>query len=311
MEGQAKSQKPRLPSTLALAKKRAKERMSEEANSNAAMLRDPYQTAMDAKDVIRGQTGLVYDERMAEHRCLWDENYPECPERFTEVIGRCQELRLLERCTRIAARPGTEDEVLLKHTQEQFDLLKATSKCADDLARLEELSSHYDAIYIHPSTFELSLVSVGATIELVDAIMMNRIQNGMAIIRPPGHHAMRSEYNGYCFFNNVAIAAQHALNAGHCKRILIVDWDVHHGQGTQRMFYEDDRVMYVSIHRFEFGAFWPNLRESDFNHIGQGPGLGYNVNVPLNRVGMTNGDYLAVFQQLIMPLAIEVSATLQ
>lgn len=117
---------------------------------------------------------------------------------------------------------------------------------------------------------------------------------------------MKSEYNGYCFFNNVAIAAQHALDNRGLNRILIVDWDVHHGQASQRMFYNDPRVLYFSIHRYEHGMFWPNLRESDFDWIGEGDGKGFNFNLPLNKTGMTNADYLAIFQQILLPVAIEV-----
>lgn len=90
------------------------------------------------------------------------------------------------------------------------------------------------------------------------------------------------------------------------KRILIVDFDVHHGQGTQQMFYDDPKVLYFSVHRFEYGTFWPNLRESDFDAIGEGRGLGYNFNIPLNKTGMTNADYLAIWQQVLMPVALEV-----
>lgn len=142
---------------------------------------------------------------------------------------------------------------------------------------------------------------------MIDNILLNNIQNGMAIIRPPGHHAMKSEFNGFCFFNNVAIAAQLALDKHAVERVLIVDWDVHHGQATQRMFYDDRRVLYFSIHRYEYGTFWPNLRESDYDYIGEDKGQGYNFNVPLNQIGMTNADYLAIFQQILMPVAIEVS----
>ena len=90
------------------------------------------------------------------------------------------------------------------------------------------------------------------------------------------------------------------------NRILVVDYDVHHGQGTQRMFYDDPRVLYFSIHRYEHGTFWPNLRESDFDFIGEGNGLGYNFNLPLNKTGMTNADYLAIWQQILLPVAAEV-----
>lgn len=255
--------------------------------------------------MIRGETGIIYDESMAQHRCLWDESYPECPERFTSVINRCREMKLVERCKELQPRLATKDEILMVHTEEQFDILKSTQNYKDQDS-MEELSSRYDAIYIHPTTFDLSLLSCGSTIELVDNILDGKVQNGMAIIRPPGHHAMTAEFNGYCFFNNVAIAAQHALNNRGINRVLIVDWDVHHGQGTQRAFYEDPRVVFFSIHRFEHGTFWPNLRESDFDHIGKGAGEGKNINVPLNKVGMKNEDYLAIFQQLLLPVALEV-----
>lgn len=86
-----------------------------------------------------------------------------------------------------------------------------------------------------------------------------------------------------------------------------MDYDVHHGQGTQRMFYDDPRVLYFSIHRYEHGTFWPNLRESDFDYIGEGKGAGYNFNVPLNKIGMTNADYLAIWQQILVPVATEVT----
>ncbi|XP_069687064.1 histone deacetylase 6 isoform X1 [Periplaneta americana] len=268
------------------------------------VIKDIYHVAREAKDMIRKQTGIVYDKRMSEHSCLWDPNYPECPERLNRVLERCEALGLLTRCQFIEPREATEKEILVKHSLEQIEILKATSQCKDE-EFLEELSSRYDAIYIHPRTYYLSLLSAGSTIELVDAVSTGKIQNGMAIVRPPGHHAMKSEYCGYCFFNNVALAATHALLHCDVSRILIVDWDVHHGQATQQMFYNDSRVVYFSLHRYEHGSFWPNLRESDFHYIGEGSGLGYNFNVPLNNVGMTDADYLAVFHQVLLPMAYE------
>lgn len=256
-------------------------------------------------DPHRKETGVIFDRRMAEHRCLWDETYIENPDRFIRVIKRCEELKLLKRCVYIKPRPGTFEEVLLNHTREQYDILKATSGNRDE-EFLEELSSKYMGIYFHPSTFELSLLSVGCTVDLVDNILSDHIQNGMAIIRPPGHHAMKSEFNGFCFFNNVAIAARYALESHNLKRILIVDWDVHHGQGIQKSFYNDPRVLYISIHRYQHGKSFPFLRESNFDHIGEGAGRGFNLNIPLNDTGNTDADYLAIFQQLIMPIGLEV-----
>lgn len=85
-----------------------------------------------------------------------------------------------------------------------------------------------------------------------------------------------------------------------------MDYDIHHGQATQRMFYDDPRVLYFSIHRWEYGTFWPHLRESNFDNIGEGKGRGYNFNLPLNKIGMTNADYLAIWQQILLPVAAEV-----
>ncbi|XP_069991653.1 uncharacterized protein HDAC6 isoform X4 [Penaeus vannamei] len=265
---------------------------------------DPMAKAQESKGVTRGKTGLVYDERMAEHRCLWDANYPECPERLTHTLERCRQLRLIERCEPILPRSATEDEILKRHSRSHLYLLWST-KDEKNEEKLETISSHFDSIYIHPETHELALLAAGSTIDLVDAVMAGKIQNGMALIRPPGHHAMTTEFCGYCFFNNVALAAQVALEKHKLSRILIVDWDVHHGQGTQQMFYEDPRVLYFSIHRYENGTFWPELRESDYDNVGAGQGRGFNFNVPLNKTQMKNEDYLAVFHQVLLPVAYE------
>ncbi|VDP88811.1 unnamed protein product [Echinostoma caproni] len=116
---------------------------------------------------------------------------------------------------------------------------------------------------------------------------------------------MENEACGFCLYNNVAIGAMHALNRLDYNRILIVDWDVHHGQATQYMFYDDPRVLYISIHRYDEQKFWPNLRESNFDFIGSGRGRGYNVNIPLNTKDVGDSDYLAIFHQLILPIAYE------
>ncbi|CAH2218593.1 jg13584 [Pararge aegeria aegeria] len=154
-------------------------------------------------------------------------------------------------------------------------------------------------------TQEMALLAAGSAIDMVDRIVSGEVQNGAAIVRPPGHHAMYDEPCGYCFYNNVALAAYHALNVRKLQRILIIDWDVHHGQATQQMFYDDPRVIYFSIHRYEHGAFWPNLKQSNFHYIGCGRGEGYTFNVPLNKIGMTDADYIAIWHQLLMPMAIE------
>ncbi|XP_017852625.1 histone deacetylase 6 isoform X2 [Drosophila busckii] len=289
------------------AKRRARNMLKAQKNNTIAIqdgVTDNFQNAIIAKGLRRGATALIFDESMSQHRCLWDDTHQERPERFTRTLERCRELKLVERCLQLPSRVASKAEILKLHSDEHYDRLESTAGVQDPDA-MEELSSHYDAIYIHPSTFKLSLLASGSTIELVEHLLTGKAQNGMAIIRPPGHHAMKSEFNGYCYFNNVALAAQHALDAHKLQRIMIIDYDVHHGQGTQRFFYNDARVLYFSIHRYEHGSFWPNLPESDYHAIGAGAGLGYNFNVPLNKKGMGNGDYMAIFQQLLLPVAIE------
>ncbi|GLV37722.1 Histone deacetylase 6 [Carabus blaptoides fortunei] len=269
-------------------------------------LEDIYETASQV--ITKKKTGIVYDDRFNKHRCDWDEDYPECPERYQSVIDRMFEYGLVERCERIQVRDATTEEILVHHEAEQINLLESTRFM--DTVDQERTASLYDAIYFDKDTYDTALLSAGSAIELVDAVVRGSVQNGMAVIRPPGHHAMKDQFCGYCFMNNVAVAVQHALNNLGTSRVLIVDWDVHHGQATQQMFYEDDRVLYFSIHRYENGAFWPNLRESDFDHLGSGPGLGYNVNIPLNGIGCGDSDYMFILQTVLLPLAYEFNPEL-
>ncbi|XP_028170950.1 histone deacetylase 6 [Ostrinia furnacalis] len=290
------------PSASVLAAK--KKALQKKKQTVDTVIRDHYQIAMESKNKVKGPTGFVTEPRMAEHRCLWDENYPECPERLIRVIDRCKELNLIEQCKEFPPRAADKEELNILHSPSVFEMLETTHQ-NNNLEYLEDLSSKYDAIYIHPSTHELALMAAGSTIDMVDRIVSGAVHNGAALVRPPGHHAMAAEPCGYCFYNNVALAARHAIDKRGLNRILIVDWDVHHGQATQQMFYDDPRVVYFSIHRYEHGAFWPNLRQSDFHYVGSGRGAGTTFNVPLNKTGMHDGDYLAIWHQLLLPMALE------
>ena len=140
--------------------------------------------------------------------------------------------------------------------------------------------------------------------ELVRKIAGNQLQNGFGIVRPPGHHAEFEEAMGFCFFNTVAIAAKQLLTLPDMKRILIVDWAIHHGNGTQKMFYEDPRVLYISIHRHDNGNFYPGTGASV--ECGSGLGLGTNVNIAWSgglQPPMGDAEYLAAFRTIVMPIA--------
>ncbi|XP_064607029.1 histone deacetylase 6-like [Liolophura sinensis] len=253
-------------------------------------------------------TGFYYDEIFTKHKNEWDENYPECPERVSEPFARCCELGLVDRCEKVQITYGTEDLIKTVHTDHYLEKMKTTVNMT--VEELRDLSQQYDSVYFNNMTYECSLVALGGVVELMTRILHNKLRNGFALIRPPGHHAEEDMACGYCMFNSVAIAARLAVESMGLERVLIIDWDVHHGQATQKTFYDDPRVLYFSIHRYEYGNFWPSLRESDYDYIGEGDGKGYNINVPLNKTGMTNSDYLAIFQQVLLPVAYEFSPQL-
>ncbi|XP_040493687.1 polyamine deacetylase HDAC10 isoform X2 [Ursus maritimus] len=251
------------------------------------------------------RTALVYHEEMTAARLLWED--PECeierPERLTAALERLQQGGLEQRCLQLAAREASEAELGLVHSPEYVSLLRGTQALGTE--ELRALSGQYDAVYFHPSTFHCARLAAGAALQLVDAVLTGAAHNGLALVRPPGHHSQRAAASGFCVFNNVALAAKHAQQRHGLHRILIVDWDVHHGQGTQYIFEDDPSVLYFSWHRYEHGRFWPYLRESDADAIGRGQGRGFTVNLPWNQVGMGNADYMAAFLHVLLPVAFE------
>ncbi|KAJ8371335.1 hypothetical protein SKAU_G00113630 [Synaphobranchus kaupii] len=248
-------------------------------------------------------TGLVYSDTFTRYRCLWDSSHPECPERVTTVMEQLEKDGLLSRCIRVEARVATEDELLLVHTKEYVDLMTSTQKMAE--SELKLLSDTYDSIYLRPESYLCATLAAGSVLQLVDKVITSELRNGFSVARPPGHHAQADKMNGYSMFNNLAVAARYAQRHHGLERVLIVDWDVHHGQGIQYIFEEDPSVLYFSMHRYEEGSFWPHLPESDSGSVGTGNGRGYNINVPWNKIGMKDGDYISAFQQILLPVAYE------
>ncbi|CAN2389209.1 polyubiquitinated misfolded protein transport [Pristimantis euphronides] len=248
-------------------------------------------------------TGLVYDDRMTEFFCLWDDNFPECPARLLAVREKLVEYGLLECCVSVPAREASEEELLMVHSPDYIELMKSTQKMTEE--ELRALSDKYDSVYLHPMSFTASCVAAGSVLQLVDKVMRREVRNGLAVVRPPGHHAHTDQMNGYCMFNQLAIATRYAQRQHGVKRVLIVDWDVHHGQGTQFIFEDDPSVLYFSIHRYENGEFWPHLAESSSAAVGKERGKRYNLNVPWNKTGMSDADYILAFLHLLLPVSYE------
>ncbi|XP_072344022.1 histone deacetylase 6 isoform X2 [Scyliorhinus torazame] len=255
------------------------------------------------KDRIRTGTALIYDPIMEKPRCIWDNETPESPERVIAVMQKIKECGLLQRCQLISPRSATKEDLLLVHSLDYVDMIISTQKMSTVALRAH--SEGYDLVYFHTDTYVASCMAVGCVLQLVDYLMKGSFRNGLAVVRPPGHQAQEDAANSYCIFNTLAIAATYARKVHGVDRILIVDWDIYHGQGTQYIFEEDPRVLLFSIHRYEHGDFWPHLAESDCTASGTGNGKGYNINLPWNKTGMSDADYYVAFYKLLLPIAHE------
>ncbi|CAH8494399.1 unnamed protein product [Schistosoma turkestanicum] len=250
------------------------------------------------------RTAFVYDERMLLHKNVWFPNFVECPERFSTTIDKCTIYGLLSRCLIINPEPANNDLLRLYHQTEYIEQINRTKTMTDN--ELKQLSSTLDSVYFNEHTDLSARLSVGSWIQAVDLIHSGEdVRNAFCLVRPPGHHALTNEACGFCIYNNVAIAVNYAIEQFNYNRILIIDWDVHHGNTTQYAFYDNPKVLFISIHRYDNGEYWPNLRESNYDFIGTGRGRGFNVNVALNDKDIGDSDYLTIFHRIVLPLAYE------
>uniref|UniRef100_A0A7N5K6S2 Protein deacetylase HDAC6 n=1 Tax=Ailuropoda melanoleuca TaxID=9646 RepID=A0A7N5K6S2_AILME len=289
------------PSLAEVKKKGRMKKLSQAAEQDLIVGLQGLDLNLEAKTL--SGTGLVFDEQLNEFHCLWDDSFPECPERLHAIKQQLIQEGLVDRCVSFQARFAEKEELMLVHSLEYIDLMETTQYMNEGELRI--LADTYDSVYLHPNSYTCACLASGSVLRLVDAVLGNEIRNGMAIIRPPGHHAQHSLMDGYCMFNHVAVAARYAQKKHAIQRVLIVDWDVHHGQGTQFAFDRDPSVLYFSIHRYEQGRFWPHLKASNWSTVGFGRGQGYTINVPWNQVGMRDADYIAAFLHLLLPVALE------
>ncbi|OFV87835.1 MAG: histone deacetylase, partial [Acidobacteria bacterium RBG_16_68_9] len=212
--------------------------------------------------MIMACTGFVLDPRYMEHDT--GRGHPERPERIAvlaDVIPRLPDLR------RVEPRLATPEELTLVHDEGHLARV----------ARTRDLASYaFDPdTRASPRSFEAACLATGGCLALIDEVMAGRLRNGFAFVRPPGHHAERDRAMGFCLFNNVAVGAAHLLRQYGLQRVLVMDWDVHHGNGTQHMFERDPGVLYVSTHQYPF---YPGTGALD--EVGDGDGTGFTVNLP-------------------------------
>ncbi len=235
---------------------------------------------------MTARTGLVYDERFLLHRAPYD--HPEHPGRLSAIWNRLEAEGLPARCRRVPARDATRDELLAVHTAAHVDRIEATS-------RREHAQLDPDT-YTSRNSAEAARLAAGGLVELTGEVLSGALSNGFALVRPPGHHAEADRAMGFCLFNNVAVAAQSARRAG-IARVLIVDWDLHHGNGTQHTFEEEPDVLYFSTHQYPF---YPGTGAVD--EFGRGAARGRTVNVAW-AAGMGDAEYLAAFDRVLLPIA--------
>jgi acetoin utilization deacetylase AcuC-like enzyme len=218
------------------------------------------------------------------------EFHPERPERIHALLDLVEKLDK-ERFQMLPPRAASRRHIESSHGADYVRLVEATSK-----------SNRYaldgDTIACRDS-FGVGLLAVGGFLRLIDAIAAGEAQNGFALVRPPGHHALRDRAMGFCLFNTMAIGAHHLKNAYGIKRIMIMDWDVHHGNGTQDSFYEDPSVLFISTHQFPY---YPGT--GAVTEVGLNAGEGYTLNIPLP-AGCGDAEYMRVFNDVVVPTAKE------
>lgn len=232
------------------------------------------------------KTGIVRDNRYLRHGV--SEFHPENYRRLEAIHGVLDAPDMAGKLFPIPARHATREEILRLHSEAYFRRIAATAG-----EPYTPLDADTEA---SADSFDTALLAVGGLLNAVDAVLDGSVDNAFAFVRPPGHHAERHDSGGFCIFNNVALGAAHVLATRGLKRVLIADWDLHHGNGTQDLFYGDPRVLYFSTHQFPA---YPG--SGNFDEIGRGEAKGYTINVPL-AAGSGNSHYIKVFRQILQPV---------
>ncbi|MCS6285707.1 MAG: histone deacetylase [Nitrospira sp.] len=237
-----------------------------------------------------GKTGLVYHPAYLEHDMGM--GHPESPNRLRAIVQQLEQSGTMAQLTRIAPRMAEDEWIAKVHTAAYLASLKQHAPASGRVSLDPDTS-------MSPGSLTAAYLAAGGALAGVDAIMNREVEHVFCAVRPPGHHAEANRAMGFCLLNNVAIAARYAQKKYGLSRVLIVDWDVHHGNGTQHSFEDDPSVLFFSTHQFPH---YPGTgRESEH---GRGAGEGYTINVPME-AGEGDDEYRAVFQNVLVPAADE------
>lgn len=228
------------------------------------------------------RTGIVKDPIFMEHNP--GPYHPESPERLKVLYEMLQEPEVKGGFLDLKPRPAKREDLERVHDTRYIDRVA-------DTAGKPRISLDPDT-QTSPRSYEAALMAAGGCLEAIDKIINGEIRNAFAMIRPPGHHAEPSRAMGFCLFNNVAIAARYAQACHGLDRVMILDWDLHHGNGTQWIFYDDPTVLYGSTHQYPY---YPGT--GSFQEVGKGKGTGYTVNIPLS-VGHGDSEFVGIYRRI-------------
>jgi acetoin utilization deacetylase AcuC-like enzyme len=231
-------------------------------------------------------TAYGYDPLFLTHDLA---GHPENSERLRQIMQALDESGLLSRMSPIAARPATAEALRGVHAEAHVSRVQRVATLGGGFLDPDT--------YVGPTSYDAGVLAAGACTELVRAVVRGDARNGIALVRPPGHHATRERGMGFCLFNNIAVAAQTALREMGLSRVLIVDWDVHHGNGTEDIFYHSPDVLFFSTHQ---SPHYPG--SGHWREVGEGPGAGYTANVPLP-AGVGDAGFARIYREILIPLA--------
>lgn len=231
-------------------------------------------------------TGYVFHPIYLEHTLV---GHPENHYRLLAIMNLLEKEGVLPRLKLIEPKPVSRELLEKVHTPRYIQLVKEMA---------ESGGGHLDLdTYMGARSYEAALMAAGGTVEAVRAVLEGEVENAFALVRPPGHHATPTRGMGFCIFNNIAVAARYALNRKEVDRVLIVDFDVHHGNGTQDIFYRESSVLYFSTHQY------PHYPGTGYiTDIGEDEGYGYTVNVPLGG-GVGDEGFRQIFEEILVPIA--------
>ncbi len=232
------------------------------------------------------KAGLVYDPIYLEHDTG---NHVENSQRLVAIMSHLEESGMINQATTLSPRLASIEELEMVHTPEYISQIQSKAERGGGWLDPDTIMC--------PKSYEAALYAAGGVLTAVEAVMKKEVDNAFALVRPPGHHATRNSAMGFCIFNNVAVAAKFALANFKLNRVLIADFDVHHGNGTQETFYADSKVLYFSTHQYPF---YPGTGR--INETGTGKGEGTTVNFPMT-AGWGDEEYLRAFNEVLVPVA--------